>query len=120
MVADPTTTLQVKNTGSLSVNRYGWINIWMAILGQFFTRFPLFFESCLILLKTWLEIFPDNAGILRIYLLQFSAIVGYKTRRAAEINSTRRFFRVATSSRVEIRVLACGFVLTGGRGGDTK
>ncbi|HFR8929443.1 TPA: protein YqgD, partial [Shigella flexneri 2a] len=51
MVADPTTTLQVKNTGSLSVNRYGWINIWMAILGQFFTRFPLFFESCLILLK---------------------------------------------------------------------
>ena len=83
MVADPTTTLQVKNTGSLSVNRYGWINIWMAILGQFFTRFPLFFESCLILLKTWLEIFPDNAGILRIYLLQFSAIVGYKTRRAA-------------------------------------
>ncbi|MDO2099663.1 hypothetical protein Q2454_07490, partial [Escherichia coli] len=24
-----------------------------------------------------------NAGILRIYLLQFSAIVGYKTRRAA-------------------------------------
>jgi len=37
----------------------------MAILGQFFTRFPLFFESCLILLKTWLEIFPDNAGILR-------------------------------------------------------
>ena len=62
MVADPTTTLQVKNTGSLSVNRYGWINIWMAILGQFFTQFPLFFESCLILLKTWLEIFPDNAG----------------------------------------------------------
>lgn len=83
MVADPTTTLQVKNTGSLSVNRYGWINIWMAILGQFFTLFPLFFESCLILLKTWLEIFPDNAGILRIYLLQLSAIVGYKTRRAA-------------------------------------
>ena len=83
VVADPTTTLQVKNTGSLSVNRYGWINIWMAILGQFFTQFPLFFESCLILLKTWLEIFPDNAGILRIYLLQFSAIVGYKTRRAA-------------------------------------
>ncbi len=57
----------------------------MAILGQFFTQFPLFFESCLILLKTWLEIFPDNAGILRIYLLQFSAIVGYKTRRAAHI-----------------------------------
>ena len=83
MVADPTTTLQVKNTGSLSVNRYGWINIWMAILGQFFTLFPLFFESCLILLKTGLEIFPDNAGILRIYLLQFSAIVGYKTRRGA-------------------------------------
>ncbi|NYY77519.1 hypothetical protein DMH20_14660 [Escherichia coli] len=27
----------------MSVNRYGWINIWMAILGQFFTQFPLFF-----------------------------------------------------------------------------
>ncbi|WP_284709436.1 hypothetical protein [Escherichia coli] len=82
MVADPTTTLQVKNTGSLSVNRYGWINIWMAILGHS-SPISTFFESCLILLKTWLEIFPDNAGILRIYLLQFSAIVGYKTRRAA-------------------------------------
>ncbi|MGQ7142453.1 hypothetical protein ACUOA8_19805, partial [Escherichia sp. SS-MK2] len=35
------------------------------------------------LISTRLEIFPDNAGILRIYLLQFSAIVGYKTRRAA-------------------------------------
>ncbi|MFP1484227.1 hypothetical protein ACLB1S_25375 [Escherichia coli] len=79
VIANPTTTLQVKNTGS-SVNRYGWINIWMAIF--MITRFPLFFESCLILLKTWLEIFPDNAGILRLSL-QFSAIVGYKTRRAA-------------------------------------
>ncbi len=78
MVADPTTTLQVKNTGSLSVNRYGWINIWMAILGQFFTQFPLFFESCLILLKTWLEIFPDNAGILRIYLCNFLPLWGIK------------------------------------------
>ncbi len=84
MVADPTTTLQVKNTGSLSVNRYGWINIWMAILGQFFTLFPLFFESCLILLKTWLEIFPDNAGILRyLSFVNFLPLWGYKTRRAA-------------------------------------
>ncbi|WP_276608958.1 hypothetical protein [Escherichia sp. E4742] len=83
MVAALSTTLQVKNTGSLSVNQYGWINIWTAILGQYVIRFPLFFERCLILLKAWLEIFPDNAGILRIYLLQFSAIVGYKTRRAA-------------------------------------
>jgi len=44
VVADPTTTLQVKNTGSLSVNQYGRINIWMAILGQFFTRLPLFLK----------------------------------------------------------------------------
>ncbi|XPE60457.1 hypothetical protein ACNKHT_18930 [Shigella flexneri] len=77
------TTLQVKNTGSLSVNRYRSLTSGWLFLGQFFTRFPLFLESCLILLKTWLEIFPDNAGILRIYLLQFSAIVGYKTRRTA-------------------------------------
>ena len=52
MVVAPSTTLQVKNTGSLSVNRYGWINIWMAILGQDVIRFPLFFEAYLIPLKT--------------------------------------------------------------------
>ncbi|PCP06401.1 hypothetical protein CP994_19670 [Enterobacter hormaechei] len=26
----------------MSVNRYGWINIWTSILGHFFTRFPVF------------------------------------------------------------------------------
>ncbi|OPW95429.1 hypothetical protein BZK41_15145 [Citrobacter sp. A316] len=29
-------SLQMADTGSLSVNRYRWINIWTAILGQFF------------------------------------------------------------------------------------
>ncbi|AWJ98058.1 DUF2684 domain-containing protein [Escherichia coli] len=78
VVADPTTTLQVKNTGSLSVNRYGWINIWMAILGQFFTRFPLFFESCLILLKTWLEIFLTMPAFCVFIFCNFLPLWGIK------------------------------------------
>nr|WP_270829261.1 hypothetical protein [Escherichia fergusonii] len=78
MVADPTTTLQVKNTGSLSVNQYGWINIWMAILGYFFTQFPVFFESGLIPLKTWLKIFLVAADKVGIYVLHFSYHDGIK------------------------------------------
>ncbi|HAZ78179.1 MAG TPA: hypothetical protein DCX28_17470 [Enterobacteriaceae bacterium] len=36
--------MQVSDTGSLRVNRYGWINIWTAILGHFLTPFPAFFD----------------------------------------------------------------------------
>lgn len=36
--------MQVNDTGSLSVNLYRWINIWTAILGQFLSLFPAFFE----------------------------------------------------------------------------
>ncbi|KAF0659147.1 hypothetical protein L245_36860, partial [Salmonella enterica subsp. enterica serovar Worthington str. BCH-4719] len=35
-------SLKVTDTGSLSVNQYGWINIWTAILGHFFAQFPAF------------------------------------------------------------------------------
>ncbi|EHR1565466.1 hypothetical protein KTK17_001660 [Salmonella enterica] len=38
-------SLKVTDTGSLSVNQYGWINIWTAILGHFFAQFPAFFEG---------------------------------------------------------------------------
>ena len=85
-------TLQVKNTGSLSVNWYGWINIWMAILGQFFHPISTFFESCLILLKTWLEIFPTMPAFCGIYLFcNFLAIVGYKRARATTFLSQGHF-----------------------------
>ncbi|POU04101.1 hypothetical protein C3369_01720 [Escherichia sp. ESNIH1] len=36
--------MQVEGTGGLRVNRYGWINIWTAILGHFLTPFPAFFD----------------------------------------------------------------------------
>ncbi|AXF62630.1 DUF2684 family protein [Leclercia sp. W6] len=47
----------------MSVNRYGWINIWTAILGHFFARFPAFFEGIHTPLKTLLEIFADGASL---------------------------------------------------------
>ena len=50
---DYTTDLMVAVTGSLSVNRYRWINIWTAILGHIFTSLPVFFEIARILLQ-WL------------------------------------------------------------------
>ncbi|QBY31215.1 DUF2684 family protein [Citrobacter rodentium] len=70
--------MQVSDTGSLSVNQYGWINIWMAILGHFFTRFPAFFETARIELQTQGKIFTDNDGNLRIYVLLFHHVVGIK------------------------------------------
>src|SRR5690606_25855726 len=93
--------LQVDDTGSLSVNQYGWINIWMAILGHFFTRFPVFFESTPVALKTRLEIFQDTAGNVRIYALHFSPLVGIKRGARLILKSTRRIPRVATSSRAK-------------------
>ena len=50
----------------------------MAILGHFFTRFPLFFESGLTVLKTLVEIFADTAGNVRIYVLLFGVHPGIK------------------------------------------
>ncbi|MDI3361929.1 hypothetical protein QQF21_03375 [Lelliottia sp. V89_10] len=70
--------LQVNNTGSLSVNQYRWINIWTAILGHFFARFPVFFDPALIVLKSQVEIFPDGAGKVRINVLHFAPLIGIK------------------------------------------
>ncbi|WP_336218376.1 hypothetical protein [Citrobacter amalonaticus] len=50
----------------------------MAILGYFFTRFPVFFESALTVLKTRAKIFTDNADVLRIYILLFGLHPGIK------------------------------------------
>ncbi|MGF6102901.1 hypothetical protein [Enterobacter sp. A4] len=50
----------------------------MAILGHFFARFPVFFESSLTALKWRLEIFPDAAGNTRIFVLLFSPLLGIK------------------------------------------
>ncbi|MDH1128517.1 hypothetical protein [Enterobacter sp. GD03975] len=50
----------------------------MAILGHFFARFPVFFDSPLTALKTLLEIFPDGAGNLHIFILLFSDLLGIK------------------------------------------
>ncbi|EOD1042346.1 TPA: hypothetical protein ACNVQT_003165 [Citrobacter farmeri] len=50
----------------------------MAILGHFFTRFPVFFESALTVLKTLVEIFADTAGNVRIYVLLFGFHPGIK------------------------------------------
>jgi hypothetical protein len=50
----------------------------MAILGHFFARFPVFFDSPLTELKTALEIFPDGTGNTRIFVLLFSPLLGIK------------------------------------------
>ncbi|MGX5029399.1 hypothetical protein ACWKYF_21015 [Enterobacter asburiae] len=50
----------------------------MAILGHFFARFPVFFDSSLTALKWLLEIFPDAAGNTRIFVLLFSPLLGIK------------------------------------------
>ncbi|HAS1783831.1 TPA: DUF2684 family protein [Enterobacter cloacae] len=70
--------MQDFDTGSLSVNQYGWINIWTAILGHFFARFPVFFDRTLTALKTQLEIIPDGAGNPRIFVLLFPTLLGIK------------------------------------------
>jgi len=88
-------------TGSLSVNRYRWINIWMAILGYFFTSLPVFFDWAPILLLNEMEIFPDSVGNAHIYILLFGWVLGIKRRARLIPKSTRRFPRVATSSRAK-------------------
>lgn len=100
MTEDSTMSLKVTNTGSLSVNQYGWINIWTAILGHFFAQFPAFFEGRRNVGQNQAVNVSDNADIMRIYALLFFCVLGIK-RDARLYKSTRRFLRVATSSRVK-------------------
>ena len=88
---DYTTDLMVAVTGSLSVNRYRWINIWTAILGHIFTSLPVFFEIARILLQLRLEIFPDTGGKLHIYILHFRWVIGIKRRARLIQKSTHHF-----------------------------
>ncbi|WP_234084491.1 hypothetical protein [Enterobacter quasiroggenkampii] len=50
----------------------------MAILGHFFTRFPVFFDSSLTQWKLLLAKIPDGAGNTRIFVLLFSPLLGIK------------------------------------------
>lgn len=78
MLEDSTMSLKVTGTGSLSVNQYGWINIWKAILWHFFARFPAFFEDRRIVVQNQAENFSDDADIMRIYALLFFCVLGIK------------------------------------------
>ncbi|EJC0565480.1 hypothetical protein MX054_002281 [Enterobacter cloacae] len=71
----------------------------MAILGHFFARFPVFFDSSLTALKWLLEIFPDAVGNARIFVLLFSPLLGIKRgarliqKKKRSMNSSCRHFQ---------------------------
>lgn len=73
----------------------------MAILGHFFISLPVFFDSAPIPLLNKMEIFPDSAGNAHIYILLFGVVIGIKRGARLIPKSTRRFPRVATSSRAK-------------------
>ncbi|EKZ7184409.1 hypothetical protein R1W34_001640 [Salmonella enterica] len=73
MTEDSTMSLKVADTGSLSVNQYGWINIWTAILGHFFAQFPAFFEGRRNVGQNQAVNVSDNADICAFMLCFFSA-----------------------------------------------
>ena len=77
----------------------------MAILGQNFIAFPHFFDIARINGKSVVEIFPDNSGKTRIFILHFTPLLGIK-RRARLIKTAHEHSpRDATSSRVKQSLL---------------
>ena len=125
------------DTSSLSVNQYRWINFWMAILGQNFIAFPHFFDIARINGKSVVEIFPDNPGKARIFILHFTPLLGIKRRARLIKKAHEAPSRDATSSRVKQSVLtesrggvfagclerialACRWPVSGQCGGDTR
>lgn len=125
------------DTSSLSVNQYRWINFWMAILGQNFIAFPHFFDITRINGKSVVEIFPDNPGKARIFILHFTPLLGIKRRARLIKKAHEAPSRDATSSRVkqslltesrsgvfagcpEPIALACRWPDSGQCGGDTR
>lgn len=121
------------DTSSLSVNQYRWINFWMAILGQNFIAFPHFFDIARINGKSVVEIFPDNSGKTRIFILHFTPLLGIK-RRARLIKKAHEAHLVTplpaglstllhsgcfASCSICI-ALACRWPFSGQCGGDTR
>ena len=117
---DSTTDLYVAVTGSLSVNRYRWINIWTAILGHIFIPLPVFFEMPLILLLNGMEIFPDTVVNAHIYVLLFSCLMGIKRRARLIPISTRHFHVSPLPAGLKLLLWLVGPFFQGGRGGDTR
>ncbi|MDM4205738.1 hypothetical protein [Klebsiella spallanzanii] len=125
------------DTSSLSVNQYRWINFWTAILGQFLTPFPAFFDIRRIYGKRRWQFFLTTPGKAHIFILLFTPLIGIKRRarlikKAHELSS-----RDATSSRVKQSVftesrsgvcagcseciaLACRWPVSGQCGGDPR
>ena len=68
------------DTSSLSVNQYRRINFWMAILGQFLSPVPAFFDGGRMYGKTRLANFPDNRANAHIFILLFTLLLGIKRR----------------------------------------
>ena len=89
------------DTSSLSVNQYRWINFWMAILGQFLSPFPAFFDGGRIYGKTRLANFPDNRANAHIFILHFTPLLGIKRRARLIKKAHEAPSRDATSSRVK-------------------
>jgi hypothetical protein len=73
----------------------------MAILGQIFAQFPVFFEIGLIWVAFVLEIFPDSGGRVRIFILLFTPVLGIKRRARLSLKAHDEIRHVATSSRVK-------------------
>lgn len=125
------------DTSSLSVNQYRRINFWMAILGQFLSPFPAFFDGGRIYGKTRLANFPDNRANAHIFILLFTLLLGIKRRARLIKTAHEHLLRDATSSRVKQSVLtesrggvfagclerialACRWPVSGQCGGDTR
>ncbi|HCD3311370.1 TPA: hypothetical protein ACJIWU_003969 [Enterobacter chengduensis] len=70
----------------------------MAILGHFFARFPVFFDSPLTQLKLLLATIPDGTGNAHIYVLLFTPVLGIKRgarliQKKRSMNSSCRHFQ---------------------------
>lgn len=121
------------DTSSLSVNQYRWINFWMAILGQNFIAFPHFFDITRINGKSVVEIFPDNPGKARIFILHFTPLLGIKRRARLIKKRTKPHLVTPLPAGLSTLLhsggfagcsiciaLACRWPVTGQCGGDTR
>jgi hypothetical protein len=93
----------------------------MAILGQVFTPFPVFFEIRPNCSRMGLAIFPDSGGRVRIFILHFTPVVGIKRR--ARLTQSAHDFSFVSPLPAGLSSVTFGFGLSltpkGWRGGDT-